>query len=133
MDQIDVNMDSIRQVEAKVKLIGKQFMVSHGALSSAYFPEMAVEQAMQEWVIMFRKHIPCVELANERWPVDWWQAVRERWLPQWWLKKHPVQYRHVQVDAALNIAIRSRLQGSRFILTVNDMLVPAPAEDRQVQ
>lgn len=35
--------------------------------------------------------------VEERWPADWWQAVRERWLPTWWLKKCPVRYKVISI------------------------------------
>ncbi len=37
-------------------------------------------------------------VVNERWPRDWWQAVRERWLPAWWLERYPVQYNEIDID-----------------------------------
>lgn len=34
---------------------------------------------------------------EERWPADWWQAVKARWLPAWLLRRYPVQYRTICV------------------------------------
>lgn len=39
--------------------------------------------------------------VHAKWPTDWWQAVRERWLPSWWLKKHPVEYRRIDIDRTI--------------------------------
>jgi hypothetical protein len=35
---------------------------------------------------------------HEKYPADWWQAVRERWFPRWWLARHPVRYRHIDIE-----------------------------------
>jgi len=37
-------------------------------------------------------------LVDEKWPEDWWQAVRERWCPRWWLARHPVRYKSVSIE-----------------------------------
>lgn len=38
-------------------------------------------------------------LKTFRYPRDWWQAFRERWFPRWWLRRWPVAYTVVDVDA----------------------------------
>ena len=118
-----------REYNAIIKMIGQRVIISDEALGSALKPEFLLEKTMlsmyRHWELMFRKHIPVVELANEKYPANWWEAFRERWLPEWWLKRHPIEYRHITVDRALNMAFPKHY-GDRFTLTVNDELVPRP-------
>lgn len=34
---------------------------------------------------------------EERYPADWWQAVKERWFPAWAIKRWPVNYKVISV------------------------------------
>lgn len=115
------------RIEAIVAMVGAETILSDEMLSTAFKPEYIIRQEMRHmydrWGLMFRKHIPFVELANERYPEDWWQAVRARWLPRWWLRRHPVRYREVRLKLAVNKAFPLH-EGHRFVYSVNNMLVP---------
>lgn len=43
--------------------------------------------------------------VHERWPADWWQAVKEHFAPRlgrlgaWFLQRYPVRYRRLDFDA----------------------------------
>lgn len=32
-------------------------------------------------------------------PADWWQALKERWLPGWGLRRWPVRYKRIKIEA----------------------------------
>ena len=36
-----------------------------------------------------------------KYPLDWWEAVKERFAPAWFLKKYPVKYKTIDIDAKL--------------------------------
>lgn len=52
-------------------------------------------------------------VVNERWPADWWQAVKERWLPWWLLQFWPVKYRELKIDEQKYKAVCPHLDGPR--------------------
>lgn len=118
----------IKEVPANVKLFVQEYIASKTTLYDAFKPEIMIkeicESQFEYWRLIFRKHIPVIELAKEEYPKDWWQAFRNRWFPNWWLKKHPVEYRKISLDMAVNCAIPKNY-GTRFILAINDGLIPS--------
>lgn len=48
---------------------------------------------------------PLVDI-EEKYPADWWQALKERWAPKWLLEKYPVQYKIISIQAAELLAKR---------------------------
>jgi hypothetical protein len=52
-------------------------------------------------VITIRQRIAgkTLEVIEESWPADWWQAVKARWFPRWALARWPAQMRSVRLEA----------------------------------
>ena len=44
-------------------------------------------------------------VVDERWPTNWWEAVKERWFPDWALERWPVKYRVLKIDRKVYAAV----------------------------
>ncbi len=115
-----------KEIHGLFNTYANSIIASKEALGMALKPEVAIENIMDDgfnqWLFMFRKHIPVIELAKEEFPENWWQAVRNRWLPHWWLRRFPVKYRKIKVNLNLNRHFPPN-RGNRFTLIINDELV----------
>jgi len=38
-------------------------------------------------------------VSREKWPKDWWEAVKERWFPAFLLSRWPVKYQRIDIEA----------------------------------
>jgi len=47
---------------------------------------------------------------HEQWPTTWWQAFKERWFPKWAKCKWPVQYKRIDVEQMIYLAVCPHLQ-----------------------
>jgi hypothetical protein len=44
-------------------------------------------------------------IIHEKWPTDWWQALKERWWPRWALRRWPVEYKHLDIHETIYKAV----------------------------
>ena len=60
-----------------------------------------------------------VRRQEVQYPADWREAVKERWAPRWFLKRHPVRYSVVVLEAvALYPKFRPAIAGQDCVIHV---------------
>lgn len=48
--------------------------------------------------------------VHEKWPRTWWDAFKERWFPQWAIARWPVEYRRIDIDQPIYLAVCPHLE-----------------------
>jgi len=51
--------------------------------------------------------------VEEKWPADWWQAIKDRWFPEWLLSRWPVRYKTVSIHETIYKAVYTDVSGMK--------------------
>ncbi len=83
------------QVEVRAHLGEMAFLRNHLDLK-VHLDHMARQLVLELRSFVLGKRAERIDI-EEKWPADWWQAVKDRWAPAWFLKRYPVQYKTLSV------------------------------------
>ncbi len=83
------------QVSARAYLSEMAFLRNHLHLV-AHLDQISRQLVLELRSFVLGKKAERIDI-EEKWPADWWQAVKERWLPAWFLKRYPVQYKTLSI------------------------------------
>ena len=96
-----------RQMRAKLVEYGEWVRVSPEIVTNTDALDAVADRFAHSVVNTFgwRMAIPVVELANQRFPRDWWESVKERFAPGWFLRRWPVVYSQVRVEEFIDAVV----------------------------
>lgn len=82
------------------KICSRQVITQH-AMVYGRAPELFVQHTMEGLMLELVQFVATqkLDVVEEKWPKDWLEAFKERWAPKWLLKKYPVQYKRMRVEA----------------------------------
>ena len=92
---------AVERIVLELEQVGVTRAVSQRLLREAVSIESYIEPMTQKMVVSVIARVAMERLAVETvtYPEDWWQAFRARWAPRWWLKRRPVRYTVVRIEA----------------------------------
>lgn len=78
-----------------------QRWVSNKALQGIPSPILYMQDAVDNMQLELSMRIATqhLDMIEEKYPADWWQAVKERFAPRWFLVRYPVNYKHFRLEA----------------------------------
>ena len=100
----------------KIRIQDRQY-ISKREMTAAHSRtviESRLDDFKHAWMISLSTYVHALPLevirVHEKWPKDWWQAVKERFAPKWFLRRWPVLYERIDIDQQIYAAVCPHIQ-----------------------
>jgi hypothetical protein len=90
-----------RQLELKAEKVAANYLLSDGAYDS-YNLQAMIETATGDMHLRLTRLVMCSdtrEVDRIRVPISAWEHIKQEWMPLWFIKRYPVKYRTIIVNA----------------------------------
>jgi hypothetical protein len=85
----------------KFRLYNRYYLDGNTLLKNEVDVHVVSDHLADRMVVGFHTYIASLQLDEIKvtYPINWYEAFKERWFPAWLLKKYPVIYKNVKLEA----------------------------------